>query len=81
LERVSKHFESNAEALKERGTRNHLARRCAITLCWDHAGLSHREIAALFSMPSGNSVAQTIRRTKAKDARTLATLKNRLRHK
>jgi REP element-mobilizing transposase RayT len=81
LKRVSEHFESNAEALKERGTRNHLARRCAITLCWDHAGLSHKEIAALFRMPSSNSVAQTIRRTKAKDARTLAILKNRPRHK
>jgi hypothetical protein len=46
----------------------HLARRCAITLCWDHAGLSHNEIAALFHMPSSNSVAQTIRRTKAHDA-------------
>src|SRR5690348_14733695 len=72
LERVGEHFESSAEALRERGTRNHLARRCAITLCWDHAGLSHKEIATLFRMPSSNSVAQTIRRTKAKDARTLA---------
>ena len=35
-------------------------------LYWDHAGLSHSEIAALFGMPSTNSVAQTIRRTKAK---------------
>jgi REP element-mobilizing transposase RayT/AraC-like DNA-binding protein len=77
LDRVSEHFESNPEALKERGTRNHLARRCAIALCWDHAGLSHREIAALFRMPSGNSVAQTIRRSKVKDARTLAILKIR----
>jgi len=42
--------------------------RCAITLCWDHAGLSQDEIAALFRMPSSNSVAQTIRRTKAHDA-------------
>ena len=78
LERVSEHFKSNAEALEERGTRNHLARRCAITLCWDRAGLSHKEIATLFRMPSSNSVAQTIRRTKAKDARILAILKNRL---
>jgi hypothetical protein len=46
---------------KERGIRNNLARRCAITLCWDHAGSSHNEIAAMFRMPSSNSVAQTIR--------------------
>lgn len=76
LERVSEHFGSNLEALKKRGTRNHLARRCAITLCWDHAGLSHSEIAALFDMPSSNSVAQTIRRSKVKDARTLAVLES-----
>ena len=54
---------------------HNLARRCAITLCWDHAGLSHDEIAALFRMPSRNSVAQTIRRTKAQDAQTLKVLK------
>jgi hypothetical protein len=65
LERVSEHFESNLERLKERRSRNNLARRCAMTLCWDHAGLSHAEIAALFRMPSSNSAAQTIRRTKA----------------
>ncbi len=81
LERVSQHFESNLEALKERGIRDHLARRCAITLCWDRAGLSHGEIAALFGLPSSNSVAQTIRRTKAKDARTLVTLQRQLSHK
>ena len=66
LERVSEHFQSDFETLKERSIRNDLARRCAITLCWDHAGLSHDEIAALFRMPSSNSVAQTIRQTKAK---------------
>jgi hypothetical protein len=71
LERVSEHFQSDLETLKERGIRDNLARRCAITLCWDHAGLSHDEIAALFCMPSSNSVAQTIRRTKAHDAQTL----------
>src|SRR5271165_5963340 len=60
---------------------NNLARRCAITLCWDHAGLSHNEIAALFRMPSSNSVAQTIRRTKAHDAQTLKVLKNQISHK
>jgi hypothetical protein len=52
LERVSEHFQSDLERLKERSIRNNLARRCAITLCWDHAGLSHDEIAALFRMPS-----------------------------
>ena len=60
LERVSEHFQSDLEKIKERGIRNNLARRCAITLCWDHAGLSHDEIAALFRMPSGNSVAKGI---------------------
>jgi hypothetical protein len=40
------------EALEERGIRNNLGRRCAITLSWDHAGLSHDEIAALFRVPS-----------------------------
>jgi len=75
---VSEHFGSNPETLKERGARNHPARCCAITLCWDHAGMSHSEIAALFGMPSSNSVAQTIRRTKAKDPRTLVALKKQL---
>src|ERR1700730_1365727 len=64
LERVSEHVQSDFETLKERGIRNNLGRRCAITLCWDHAALSHDEIAALFRMPSSNSVSQTIRRTK-----------------
>jgi hypothetical protein len=57
LERLSEHFQSDLERLKKRGTRGNLARQCAITLCWDHAGLSHDEIAALFQMPSSNSVA------------------------
>jgi hypothetical protein len=48
---VSEHFQCDLETLKERGIRNNLGRRCAITLCWDHAGLSHDEIAALFRMP------------------------------
>jgi hypothetical protein len=52
LERVSEHFETNPERLKERSSRNNLARRCAMTLCWDHAGLSHAEIAALFGRPA-----------------------------
>jgi hypothetical protein len=79
LERVREHFQSDLETLKKRGLRNNLARRCAITLCWDHAGLSHDEIAALFRMPSSNSVAQMIRRTKAHDAQTLKVLKNQIR--
>jgi len=81
LERVSEHFQSDLETLKKRGIRGNLARRCAITLCWDHAGLSHDEIATLFHMPSSNSVAQTIRRTKAHDAQTLKVLKNQISHK
>jgi len=81
LERVSEHFEFNLERLKERSSRNNLARRCAITLCWDHAGLSHDEIAASFRMPSSNSVAQTIRRTKIQDAQTLKVLKQQISHK
>jgi hypothetical protein len=70
LERVSEHFRSDLETLKRSGIRNNLARRCAIKLCWDHGGLSHDEIAALFRMPSSNSVAQSIRRTKAQYAET-----------
>jgi putative transposase len=81
LERVSEHFQSDLETLRERGIRSNLARRCAITLCWDHAGLSQDEIATLFGLPSSNSVAQTIRRTKAHDAKTLQVLKNQISHK
>ena len=81
LKRVSQYFRSNTEKLKERGASDQVARRCAITLCWDYTGLSHGEIAVLFRMPSSNSVAQAIRRTKAKDARTLALLKDKLNHK
>ena len=65
LARVSEHFQCDLERLKEDSIRNNLARRCAITLCWDHAGLSHNEIAALFRMPSSNSVAQTIRQPRS----------------
>jgi hypothetical protein len=43
---VSEHFQSDIEKIKEGSIRNSLARRCAMTLCWDHAGLSHEEIAA-----------------------------------
>ena len=78
---MSAHFQSDLETLKERGVRDNLARRCAMTLCWDHAGLSHDEIAALFRMPSNNSVAQTIRRTKTHDVQTLKALKNQIGHK
>jgi len=81
LERVSEHFQCDLERLKECGMRNNLARRCAITLCWDNGGLSHNELASLFSMPSSNSAAQTIRRTKAHDAETLKVLKNKMSHK
>jgi hypothetical protein len=68
---VSEHFQCDLERLKERSIHNNLARRCAITLSWDHAGLSHNEIAALFRMPGSNSVAQTIRRTKAHEQLTI----------
>ena len=81
LERVSEHFQSDLERLKERSIRNNLARRCAITLCWDHAGLSQDEIAALFGMPSSNSVAQTIRQTKTHDVQSLKVLKHQISHK
>jgi hypothetical protein len=80
LKGVSEHFKCDLERLKERGIRNHLARRCAMTLCWDHAGLSHEEIAKLSRMPSSNSVAQTIRRTKARDDQTLKVLKDEKSH-
>jgi DNA-directed RNA polymerase specialized sigma24 family protein len=78
---VSEQFRSDLETLKRSGIRNNLARRCAITLCCDHGGLSHDEIAALFRMPSSNSVAQTIRRTKAQYAETLKVLENQISHK
>ena len=81
LERVSEHFQSDLETLKKRGIRGNPARRCAITLCWDHAGSSHYEIATLFRMPSSNSVDQTIRRTKTYDGQTLKVLKHQISHK
>ena len=43
LERVSEHFQFDLETLKERAIRSDLARRCAITLCWDYD-----EIATFF---------------------------------
>jgi hypothetical protein len=52
LERMSEHFESNPERLKERSSRNNLVRRCAMTLCWDHAGLSYAEIARYLVGPA-----------------------------
>jgi hypothetical protein len=57
LWRVSEHFQSDLETLGKRGIRGNLPRRCAITLCWDDAGLSHHGIAALFPRPRSNSVA------------------------
>ena len=75
------HYQSDLEGLKQRSIRNNLARRCAITMCWDHAGLSHDEIASLFRVPSSNSVAQTIRRTKTQHAQTLKVLKHQISHK
>jgi len=78
---VSEHVQSDFETLKERGIRNNLGRRCAITLCWDHAGLSHDDNLLTIGPISSNSVAQTIRRTKAHDAQTLKGLKNQISHK
>jgi hypothetical protein len=75
---VSEHFQSDLERFKERSIRSNLARRCAITLCWDHAGLSHDEIAALFRMPSSNSVTQMIRRTETHVGSTLKVLKHQI---
>jgi hypothetical protein len=43
--------------------------------------LNQDEIVALFRLPSSNSVAQMIRRTKAQDAQTLKVLKNQANHK
>jgi hypothetical protein len=59
LERVSEHFQSDLETPKERGIRNNLARRCTITLCWDHAGLSQDGIPA--SLPFHGDVENPIR--------------------
>jgi hypothetical protein len=81
LERVSAHFQCDLETLKERGIRNHLALGCAVTLRWDHGGLSHDQIAALCRMPSSDSVAQSIRRTKAQYAETPKILKHQISHK
>ena len=50
-------------------------------VCWDHAGLSHDEIASLFGMPSSNSVGLTILRTKTQHAQTLKVLKHQISHK
>jgi chromosomal replication initiation ATPase DnaA len=71
LEQVSEHFETNAEALKERGTRNLLPRRCAKALWRDHAGFSHGQIAALFGMPTSNSVIRSPKRFDEQRLRTL----------
>jgi hypothetical protein len=32
-----------------------VARQCAITLCWDYAGLSHSELANLFGLRSSGA--------------------------
>ena len=77
---VSKHFKKDIERLKSGRERNDVARQCAITLCWDYAGLSHSELANLFGLGSSGAVAQTIRRAKAKNAQTLELLKTELRH-
>jgi hypothetical protein len=70
-----------SDRFKERRDWKDLACECAITLCRAYAGLSRGQIAALVGLPSGDTVAQTIRRTKAKEAQTLAVLKYKLSHK
>src|ERR1700693_2377862 len=42
LEQVSEHFQCDFETLKERGIRNNLGRRCAITLCWGSRWIESR---------------------------------------
>jgi putative transposase len=81
IKKVAKHFGIKAKEILERGNRDNAARRCAMVLCWDLSGISHREIANLFGAPSSNSVAQTIRRTKQKEGRTVKALREALSHK
>jgi len=51
---VVAHPEMVVNGTKDRCGGRGVMMRCAITLCWDHAGLSHDEIAALSRMPSSN---------------------------
>jgi putative transposase len=81
LQKVAKHFGIKTNGILDRGDRNNTARRCAMVLCWDSSGMSHREIANLFGAPSSNSVAQMIRRTKKSESRTLGILRSKLSHK
>src|SRR5262249_29161173 len=64
LKTVGEYFGSKPAEILERGNRNSAARHCAMVLCWDSSGMSHREISAMFGTPSSNAVAQMIRRSK-----------------
>ncbi len=81
FKKVGKHFRMKPAEILDRGSRNGAARGLAMVLCWDLTGMSHREISGLFGTPSSNSVAQMIRRTKAKEQRTLTILRSRINHK
>jgi putative transposase len=81
IKKVGKYFAIKPMEILDRGKRNNAARRCAMVLCWDLSGMSHREISDLFGTPSGNSVAQMIRRTKKKENRTLDILRGTISHK
>ena len=78
---VVAHPEMVVNGTKDRCGGRGVMMRCAITLCWDQAGLSRDEIAALFRMPSSNFGAQTIRRTKTREVQTLKVLKHQISHK
>ena len=81
IKTVGKYFGSKPAQILERGHRNSVARRCAMALCWDLSGMSHREISEMFGTPSSNAVAQMIRRSKEKENRTLKILRGKLSHK
>jgi putative transposase len=81
LKTVGEYFGSKPAGILERSNRNSAARRCAMALCWDLSGMSHREISEMFGTPSSNAVAQMIRRSKEKENRTLKILRGKLSHK
>jgi hypothetical protein len=74
-------FQCDLETLKTRGIRGNLARRCAITLCWDHAGLSHHEIAALFGMAQQQCGSPDDSGNEDHDAQTPKVLEDQISHK
>jgi putative transposase len=78
LKKVGKYFRVKPSDILDRGRRDNLARRCAMVLCWDLTGMSHRELSEIFGAPSSNSVAQMIRRTKEKESKLLTTIASKL---